>query len=527
MNGYEDNSLKKILYFCEQNLKYWKKGESSQKNDIILAEGFFAEAGPNYVMRVGTIVKALEEKYKLFPAVLLRSGADEEPIKRQIWESFGFTKFIGIKSDLIPFINKIKVKITVLYYFIVLKILFKCKKYKQLRELTHQNVQFGDLLYDELTKIDRYNLHTVRDITKKDLFLLKEIFRTFAVSKILCKKYNIKYYVTTHTQYISYGLLPRYLKLQGIPVIETTDIMLFLYLNSNERNLLKLHDYYNKAIRQNFLDVYNDDVLIEQAKNELFSRFKGAFEQIDVKLAFHDKKIYSSDELRAELGIVNDYPIVFVLAHIFKDAPCGLSNFQIYPDYFQWLEATIKICSGLTAVNWVIKEHPSVDAYQERGEVAKLLKKYKTEQNTLFLCPDDLSTASIALAKAVVTAQGTAGMEFSCLGIPVVIASAPFYSGFGFTVEPKTESEYEQVLSNIAQIQPLTEDQQRSALAVYKSYNMLQNKDVSLIDVKVHSLVWGTGGKQDIPEAYDIVAKKLETINPKQTALYQEILEKC
>ena len=73
----------------------------------------------------------------------------------------------------------------------------------------------------------------------------------------------------------------------------------------------------------------------------------------------------------------------------------------------------------------------------------------------------------------------------------------------------------------------MTEDQQRSALAVYKSYNMLQNKDVSLIDVKVHSLVWGTGGKQDIPEAYDIVAKKLETINPKQTALYQEILEKC
>jgi len=71
--------------------------------------------------------------------------------------------------------------------------------------------------------------------------------------------------------------------------------------------------------------------------------------------------------------------------------------------------------------------------------------------------------------------MGTAGMEFSCLGIPCILAGESTYSGFGFTVEPQNAAEYEEQLRHIDELPRLSEKQIRAAKIVMAfQYVMMQ-----------------------------------------------------
>lgn len=72
------------------------------------------------------------------------------------------------------------------------------------------------------------------------------------------------------------------------------------------------------------------------------------------------------------------------------------------------------------------------------------------------------------MADVVITVAGTAGIEFAAAGgIPSILAGATSYSGFGFTVEPRTQTEYFQVLANIENIDRLIKGQQDTARKVF------------------------------------------------------------
>ena len=512
--------------FCRENSKYWEKIDHGKKNDIILTEGFFGEAGPNYVLRVGAIVKGLQEKYNFKPVVLLRIGVNAEPLQKQVWASFYFDEFEGIEEDMMPHLDRNKIYFYSMKYYCLMKIFLKFNMHERARNLSFRGIQIGDMLYDEFAKINRDKSYTVKSIARKDLHLFKIAFKGFFYVDFLCRKYNIKYYVTTHTQYISYGLPARYLAANGAKIVETTDDMTFFH---PEKQVLKCHDYFNYAIRESFDEVYKNDALIAEARKRLNARFSGEVEQIDVKMAYCNNIEYLKEDLKRALDIENDNPIVFIFAHVFRDAPCGLSSFQLFSDYYQWTDETVRHCSKISHINWIIKEHPSVDAYGERGEVAKIVKKYQTDKSTIYMCPDDFSSANLKdIALAIVTAQGTAGMEFACTGLPVILTSAPFYKGFGFTNEPETKQEYFDVLNNAHKLKPLADEQIRSALAVFSVFNKLQFLDFKLIDTEVRNLVWGSsGGVMDIPAAYRLVADRLKKHNPRDAEFYKSAMEKC
>lgn len=513
--------------FCDVNSKYWDEVEHDKNAGTLLVEGFFGESGPNYVVRVGTIAKALETVTKAKPLVLLRTGVKEEAFKKQIWSSFKMNDFIGIYEDIVPHLSKIKMKILTNFFYYYAKFLIFMKQHDKFINLSYKGVQFGDLLYDEITKINMKKTYTIKSIDKMDYNFFKYIIEGFLYSEYLWTNFDIKYYVTTHIQYIAYGLLVRFLRARKVPVLETTDDILFLYTEDEKNIVPKFHPYIHDLIKNDFDKVYNDEKLIQEAKQELNSRFDGSAEQIDVKMAYGDKNTYTETELRKKLGINNNNPIVYIFAHIFSDVPTAAGDFQLFPDYYIWIEETIKKCAQINHVNWIVKEHPSVDAYGERGEIAKIVEKYKKKDSTLFNCPEDFSTASVKeTAKAIVTVRGTVGLEYSCVGIPTVLSAAAFYHGFGFTLEPQTKEEYFEQLKNIHLLTPLTEEQKRSALAVFKTFKLLNNTDFSIIDTQVKTLTWGNDGKQDVLAAFDLVSNRLEKIDPKTRPLYEQILKR-
>lgn len=145
------------------------------------------------------------------------------------------------------------------------------------------------------------------------------------------------------------------------------------------------------------------------------------------------------------------------MPHCFSDAP-HCAEWSLYRDYYVWYEETLKIISKIDNVNWIVKEHPSSDAYGEKNVSKSLFEKYRSEHMHWF--PDEYSTATVAaLADAVVTVRGTVGMEMSCQGIRCVLSGHAYYAGKGFTYEPQSIPEYVRLLGNLDKVERLSEEE--------------------------------------------------------------------
>lgn len=510
--------------FCNINSKYWEEKKFSENSPTILVEGLFAESGPNYVVRIGAISKTLEKIKDSNLLVLLRISPEREPYKKQIWQSFKMNNFISIFDDVfknLSYFKKLEISFLSNALYFWSKILFLLNQREQFLQFSFKGVRLGDILYDDIIKETPIGVYTINRITKEHKSFFRKLFIYFYVAEFLYEKYKFEYYVTTHIQYIAYGLVARYFAHRGAIIIETTDDMLFIYDDYN--TYPRFHSAVKNMIMENFAEIYNNDTLQEEAKAELNKRFTGQVEQIDVQMAYVNKQNYSKQLLKEKLGINNDNPIVFVFAHIFADTPQGSSDKMLFVDYYQWLKETIKYIKNIDDVNWVIKPHPSSKAYGEEGAIAELVHKCCKPTSSVFLCPDDFSTVSVLdCAKAIVTVQGTVGLEYSCVGIPVVICGSAFYSGFGFTYEPNTKQEYFKQLKNIKDIKSLSENQMKSAITVYKGFCELGNKNFSLIDTRLKDLVWGCHCVPNILGAFELMSKRLQKTDPKtQFFVYQ------
>ncbi len=182
--------------------------------------------------------------------------------------------------------------------------------------------------------------------------------------------------------------------------------------------------------------------------------------------AFSGKKVYTKQELLKEYGLDPAKKVVVIMAHTFTDAVfnCGELYFR---DYYDWTEYTLKLAEEIKSVNWILKPHPTRKAYNESEDsIEKMYERHKKPH--VFLLSDDVSAESIRnIADVLVTIGGNAGAEFACEGIPSIISGKPYYSGFGYTIEPKTREEYEKSLKQVSMIERLNSEQVITAKKVF------------------------------------------------------------
>lgn len=502
--------------FISQNRIKWEETKTNLKNNgFVLVEGFLASYGPNYLIRTGVIAKAIEEELNLLPLVLLNNYLEDEREKIDLYKSFNIDLFKSIKDFQPSFLTTLHHKLLALKFYISIK------KAEDLLKLKFKNIIFGDLLYDTILK-NVPKESTISKITRRELNYIYQAIQFIVTYNRLITKNDIRLYIATHSQFLEYGLLVRVCLKKNIPVIETTDIQLWLHqynLFDFDFSNIKYHKYLFGQI--NTL-LNSDHLSINESEKLLANRFNGNLDQSDVRLAYKDKKIYNRNDLCKTLKIENNFPFVFIFAHIFSDSPQSASSGMLYRDYYTWLKETIREICGISGVNWIIKPHPSNTVYNETGMVDRLVEKHNGAG--VFLCPNDLNPVSvIEIASAIVTAQGTVGIEFSCMGIPVIVASKPFYSGFGFTIEPNSIEEYNLALKEIVKYPKLTESQKIMAKKVFAAFMLTQQTDTTLINTNILMAVWG--GDCQAPssdKAFDLVNQKLTNIDLREYSLYKE-----
>ncbi|PSB80705.1 hypothetical protein C5F62_13990 [Photobacterium damselae subsp. damselae] len=427
-----------------------------------MIEGFVD--APTSIIEKARIAKAAENVLNKKSIVLTRSLYPKASNVLDIYKSFSILKNINWWRG---YFNPI-LMIVSLYETIKLFMLINTPK--DLLKYKINNIVVGDLIYDTLIRFIP-NSYTIRELNyiKHFRLIFRALFTFFQNEKIL-NKYDIEAIVTSHNVYAEYGFLCRQGHARGA-IILLKDIDYFKCYgkraNVNE-HFLRISNYaFDKAM--------SSDDEVENANSYYMDRISGALEQIDLKNAFNNKKKYAINELVSEQKISNKN--VFVMAHAFSDAP-HVGEYLLFDDYYDWLVNTLIYLNDKSNLNCFVKSHPSSYMWGEKGVVENIIQEYSL--NNIIIVPKDLHPQSIyELADCIITAKGTAGLEFSCNGIPAITAGQSCYSGFGIAFESNSVNDYYKNLDCIEFMPKLNDDViTKSKVLLYKTFTNVHHSAV-------------------------------------------------
>lgn len=147
-------------------------------------------------------------------------------------------------------------------------------------------------------------------------------------------------------------------------------------------------------------------------------------------------------------------PIVVVMSHMLIDG-VFTDRWSLFRDNFLWLRRTLEAIVDIDHVNWIVRGHPADShySYDPRTTVEGECKRVAAQHpHVQFLSGNVSSSCLPGIVDVVLTTHGTAGLEYPCLGIPCVLGGESFYSGLGFTREPRTQEDYFEVLRGVDKI---------------------------------------------------------------------------
>lgn len=438
-----DTSL--ISAFVGRNKEVWKPKEKSDTGKFC----YIVNWQPR---ELASIIPQL-----VFAQGLAKSNPVEilvfSPQVDKAWEEFN--ESFGTKQTVV------KKRITDKMYglFKVLQLTLKREKGIDLLHVCYNGIPLGEFLYDYIVRMteDQYTIDRVRFKNRKIIY---NFFSTISCVYHMFMEKRPEFYMPFERCHLE-GALAIVASYFGAKIIQCTASGRIIYLGEGKNAKIRWQDLQKKVVEEFMKKEITTD-FVKSAEEYLQMRFaaKGNLD-VDVVNAFMDKKVITRSEFVEKAGLDKHKKNIVIMLHVFSDEPHG-SEFLLFQDYYIWYKETMKMIQDIKNVNWIVKAHPSRKMYGEDKEAYNVFLKYKQENIVWF--SDEYSTASLVeIADAIITVQGTAGTEFSCLGKPVILCGRAFYSGFGFTIEPKTIHEYQHFLKHMDKIQSLSEEEREKA----------------------------------------------------------------
>lgn len=480
----------------------------------ILIEGHLAQYGPNYLFRTGLAAKAVQSVACGGSIDIVVNGFS------YLWQTaiaayrpFGINRWIFLGRAFLC----LSPVIFLWANFQALFCFLKLSKPEELLGIRMGKIKAGDLIYDEILRSTKQP--TIGKLKWDAYKVIARSWYYYYQYKLLFFLNSYRYYIATHTAYPEYGLLCRVALFNKVIVIETSDIQMSVYDDIGDEILPTYHQGINSAILAGLHSCTQSVVERENiAKESLRQRVDAQIKQMDTLRAYSGR-VYQRKDLLDELGVAQQQRIGFILAHVFCDSP-HLSTSMLHADYFRWLETTIECAADTEGITWIVKPHPSSALYGEEGLVESMVQG--AGRDNVRVCPADMNTRSlIDCADVVVTVHGTAGLEYACFGIPVILAGTPFYASFGFTHEPETAEEYCALIKDAAKLDRLSPEQISQALIVFESWERQFDWHNPIVTAEVQAYVWGNGVPRDVTRAYALLADNLEKNDPCQLKLWK------
>lgn len=465
-NAGTQQSLNKFLI---ANADLWKGIDPNKKFNTdqrwVLVEGLIEPSG--YIVTNLVIARHIMSAYDLPAAGLLNKP---NPRVESIFKSYGINDFYYLSDQKRGVFHAIR------NVWKAVQLLGEVKNVDDFLQLKFNDISIGKIVYDTYLRATGFGtlssvswrvfeglVQSIGHLEYAEGLFLTGIFpvfiqaeRQFIPSALVCQvalKHKVVIYSrgggpTTFTLR-RYDNLDQYYTNSHRPSGE-----LFEYV---------LNNYKQEAIR-----------LGEEHIRKRFSGEPASYDIPDAALAFkkEDRNV-SREEFCRELDWDAKRPIVGIMANNLIDG-VFTDNWELFRDYLVWFRETLKFIRKIDHVHWFIKPHPTDVLYKIRTAIKGEYERLAKDCKHIRFFPEGVAGSSVAdIADVILTVRGSAGVEYSCFGIPCVIAGEALYTGFGFTHEPKTQEEYFNVLRNIEKLKRLNSDQIEKAKIFVYIYGVL------------------------------------------------------
>jgi hypothetical protein len=262
------------------------------------------------------------------------------------------------------------------------------------------------------------------------------------VAEKILKKEKPDILVTTHLGYSSWGGFAEYLAQHGVSISYPgggykKDVIGFDF-NIRGDTDLKFRKYYEKHRKKQPLNTEED----QELQKFLDRRFKGkegdtatyGYADQDVKDQFDTKK----------------YKLTYgIFPNVAWDASL-LSVHTAFKDIYEWLTYTIEVFKEKPDYQLLIKIHPGEISNQSENTIHDFIKhNFKELPENIKIIPLGTDISPYKLFQVIdigLVYNGTAGLEMTLQGLPVIVAGLARYGKKGFTYDVKTKEEYKKTL---------------------------------------------------------------------------------
>jgi len=354
----------------------------------------------------------------------------------------------------------------------------KIKNPSDILEIEYAGINIGPEIYDGIIK---HKLCTVRNIDLKVLNEISRAIRCIECFNFILSNFNIVAGHCTHTSCSYDGVWVRLLLKRGIPVYQSYGGLNGILKINPKKNKKRYNIAMHLRPPLKLLQKHHPDFkyYLKKGKTYLNQKINGESKDWDSLKAFSKELpfIKSKSEFAKKYKISSSLPNVFIMLHAMNDDP-HVKGQYLFNDYYEWFQYTLVRAAKNKQCNWIFKVHPRIKNYPDDSDLLGDIRRIRCE-NIKIIDEKELHSGCIShLASAVLTAGGTAALEFVAQGIPGVICTKNGYHGFSLVYEPRNLHEYEDILINkIHNLPKPSNEQKNKAIVAYYLYNSsIRNK---------------------------------------------------
>ena len=466
---------KDIDKFLKKNIQITKQEKPKNfKKNKILVELLLPHHSEPMIMNC-LIAKDLQ---KLCESQIVALINKDDLLTKKIAESFGIKNFI--------YLNKNNFLKNIYYFILALKLVDYNDIEKKIIKLKFSGYEVGK------AALENYLRWHNNDLNMKDKFLLflflSRSILTVNDAKSIFKE-NYKFFVMGELQFIPNKLL-FHCSLKSKTAVYCnfgTSIIDFigrLYKNYKDRNSVQLK--FSKKFSNLLIKIFKNKSLISIIKK------KGGISNIGKEIVWSNTqniktiKFQSKNKFYKYFHFDKNKKTVLILPHAMSDNLFN-NEWNVFDTAYDWYYQTIKKISQIDNVNWLIKPHPY--EYKFPGVTARdIFEKIKKNKTNVEFIDEGLHVDKIyKFIDLVITGNGSAGYQYTALGIPTITTSDTKYSNFNFTLAPRKQNEYFSLLKKIDEIpKPSKAMIKKAQIYWLTNLNILYNSHNLLPKIKQH-----------------------------------------
>ncbi|MAL65518.1 MAG: hypothetical protein CMF94_05390 [Candidatus Marinimicrobia bacterium] len=446
--------------YLKKNSNFWKNENKSLSKSRILITNFVHH--PGYTITESIIAKQISQLYNLETSALLNYN---DYIGKKIIKSFDVNNFLF--QPQITFIDRFR------YLLEAYNLIIKTKNIQEFISMNKNNINYGRCIYDHILR--NTSSGTIKKINFRIYFFLAEALFYNKFYNNLFSSNKFEFMIMSETQFLPSNIVFQNALENNVKVISRIGgpekIGIRLYTLSNEKfqsNIKILKNQFDQTIKGSEEFISNKGF---EYITELYEGRKKKHDQATSHNFNHKDDEFNSSKLLEYFKWNKSKKICVIYSHNLFDGNY-YNEWRIFKDNLTWLRKTLLfIKNNKNNINWIVKDHPS-DYGINRGKTTthKEFQNIIGENKNIKFFPKNFQAKILKeISNCLLTSQGSAGIEFPCFGIPSVICGDAFYQGLGFTLEPKNENEYYNIIENIDKIidEGLDENQINNARAAF------------------------------------------------------------